>query len=226
MPRIVMLAGGGVKTAVAAAVVGEQNELTLLHADFGQASSETERACTHELARSLATATVVGIELPHIGQLRVRASDQDDRSTEPVPTSAADCFGLLPTLLSVAMECAQRVGATSVVTGFSRFCDAGHLGLFGAGGRVECLPEFIHSFNVMVDSLYPRGSRVSVDAPLMDMSYSDVVRLGRHLGAPLKSTWTCLERGPRVCGQCVPCKARAAAFEENVAPVEASVPST
>lgn len=219
MSRIVVLAGGGVKTAVAATVAGQGNELTLLHADFGQPSAETERACVHELARSLPAAKVLGLDLPHVGQLRRDSSAPADRIT----TSPADYFGLLPMLLSVAMQSAQRVGATSVVTGFSRFCDAAHLGLFGAGGRIEGMPEFIHSFNVMIDSLYPRGSRVSVDAPLMDMNYSDVVRLGRHLGAPLEATWTCRQRGPRPCGRCEPCKARSAGFEENVAPAEASV---
>lgn len=222
MSRIVVLAGGGVKTAVAAAVAGQGNELTLLHADFGQASAEAERASVHALASRLATRRVVAVDLPHVGQLRGDSAAQTEPRADRGTTSAADYFGLLPTLLSVAIESAQRMGATSVVTGLSRFCEAGHLGLFGAGGRVECLPEFIHSFNVMIDSLYPRGSRVSVDAPLMDMNYSDVVRLGRHLGTPLEATWTCRQRGPRPCRRCEPCKARAAAFEENVATVEAT----
>ena len=225
MSRIVVLAGGGVKTAVAATVAGKGNELIFLHADFGQPSAEAERASVHELARSLAAVRVLGLDLPHVGRLRGDSSAQAAPPADRKSTSAADYFGLLPMLLSVAMESAQRVGATSVVTGFSRFCDAAHLGLFGAGGRVECMPEFIHSFNVMIDSLYPRGSRVSVDAPLMDMNYSDVVRLGRHLGAPLEATWTCRQRGPRACGQCEPCKTRAAAFEENIAPAEATVKS-
>ena len=223
MSRILVLAGGGVKTAVAAAVAGQGNELTFLHADFGQASAETERACVHELARSLAAVRVLGLDLPHVAQLRGDSPAKAAPPADQVTTSPADYFGLLPMLLSVATESAQRMGATSVVTGLSRFCAAAHLGLFGAGGRVECMPEFIHSFNAMIDSLYPRGSRISVDAPLMDMNYSDVVRLGRHVGAPLEATWTCRDRGPRPCGQCEPCKARAAGFEENLAPPEAAV---
>lgn len=230
MSRIVVLAGGGVKTAVAATVAGEGNELTFLHADFGQPSAEVERASVHELARDLKAVRILSVDLPHVGQLRVDSSaqpttpaDRDRRPDNRITTSAADYFGLLPMLLSVAMEAAQRVGATTVVTGFSRFCDASHLGLFGAGGRVECMPEFIHSFSVMTDSLYPRGSRVSVDAPLMDLSYADVVRLGRHVDAPLEATWTCRQGGPRPCGRCAPCKARATAFEQDVMPVEATV---
>lgn len=215
MSRIVILAGGGVKTAVAAAVAGQGQTLTLLHIDFGQPAAQAERAALHDLANSMPSTSVFGVELPHIGQLRSAASGQAAPSGDPTTTSGADYFGLLPTLLATGMQCAHRVGAASLVTGLSRFCDASHLGLFGAGGRTSCLPEFIHSFNIMVDSLYPRGSRVAVDAPLIDISYGDVVRLGRHLNVPIETTWTCQQHGPHPCKRCEPCKTRANAFEQE-----------
>lgn len=229
---VVILAGGGVKTAVAAAVSGQGHELILLHADFGQASAQTERASLHKLAETLPSTRVIGIELPHVGQLHSVSTRQSapgrqagSASGDRIATSGADYFGLLPMLVSVGMQCAQRLGAASMVTGLSRFCDAAHLGLFGAGGRAECLPEFIYSFSVMIDGLYPRGSRVLIDAPLIDMSYADVVRLGRHLNVPLDTTWTCTQRGPRPCGRCEPCKTRAKAFEQDVTPTEAAAPT-
>ena len=146
-----------------------------------------------------------------------------ERKGDAGSTASVFCYGLLPVMLTLAVQYAQRLGATSVVTGLSRFCEATHLGLFGAGGRIECLREFVHSFNIMVDSLHPRGAKVSVDAPLMDMSYSDVIRLGRHLDVPLESTWTCERSGPKTCNRCEPCKNRTAAFEASVAPTQATV---
>lgn len=218
---VVILAGGGVKTAVAAAVAGQGQKLTLFHVDFGQAAAQAERTALHELAGTLPSTKVFGVELPHVGQLQGVASGNSAPGDDRIATSGADYFGLLPMLLSAGMQCAQRVGAASLVTGLSRFCDAAHLGLFGAGGRTACLPEFIHSFNVMIDSLYPRGSRVAIDAPLMDIDYPDAVRLGRHLNAPIDTTWSCTQRGPRPCGQCEPCNTRAKALEPDATPVVA-----
>ena len=99
--RIVVLSGGGVKSAVAAAVAGQASELTLLHADFGQPSSETERACTHELARSLEARRVVTVDLPHVGQLQGDSSTNAMSPTDRIATTPADYFGLLPSLLAV-----------------------------------------------------------------------------------------------------------------------------
>ena len=53
-----------------------------------------------------------------------------------------------------------------------------------------------------------------LEAPLIDATYTDMVKLARHFQIPLEKTWTCTQATGRPCGRCEACKARAAACVE------------
>jgi 7-cyano-7-deazaguanine synthase len=56
---------------------------------------------------------------------------------------------------------------------------------------------------------------ISVDAPLMKMHKSDVIRLGHELGVPLALTLSCMNpRAGLHCGECSKCRERRDAFRE------------
>ena len=79
----------------------------------------------------------------------------------------------------------------------------------------------------MTETLSPLPSPIQVEAPLLDLTYTEIVQLALHFQTPLENTWTCARRGPRPCQTCDPCRARAAAFTEAALldPLNAPVPT-
>ncbi len=222
MATIVVLTGGGIKGAVAAARYAAEHDLVLVHIDFGQRSAPPESKAIEALASSFRSARVVELELPHLIQLQQQLATGEGAGSGvggefgiDVPElSIGSLRGLVPALLATAVQCAHRVGAATVVTGLSRFCEASHVGLTGTTVYQEGLREFLHSFDIMVECVPSAGSRVAIEAPLVDLSHADIVRLAVRFEVAMKSTWTCDRATPRPCGKCDSCNARRAAFTE------------
>jgi len=52
-----------------------------------------------------------------------------------------------------------------------------------------------------------------LDAPFIDLSKADIVRIGDRLGVPYDKTWSCYKGGGLHCGKCGTCVERREAFE-------------
>jgi len=222
--KIVVLAGGGIKSAVAAAAAAStgEHELVLVHVDHGQASASAERSAVESLARSCQPSRLVRLDLPHFAELPrqlsmtagiVRSPEQNRGMVTTTGTPGA-LRGLMPMLLTMGLQCGQRVGATSVVTGLSRHGDASRVGMGGLEDRPDAMREFLHAFGIMMECILPTSSKVSVEAPLVDLTPVEILRLAHRFDVPLESTWTCEESGPSPCARCKPCEARCRAFDQ------------
>ena len=51
-------------------------------------------------------------------------------------------------------------------------------------------------------------------APFIEVSKSEIIRIGEKLGVRFDNTWTCYEGGEDHCGTCSSCRERKRAFEE------------
>lgn len=222
MPTVVALTGGGIKGAVAAARYLSDHELLLVHADYGQPAAAAEAGALRDLAATLASSRALSLTLPHVLELDDRSaravrrtqSEGDREENGCAAPSPAALRGLMPVLMSTGIQCAMRVGASTVVTGLSYSCDATHLRVGDRHNTADRLCEFVHSLNLMCESLVYGSSRIRVEAPLMDTTLSQIIKLARHFDVPLEKTWTCEQAGPTPCGTCEPCKSRSRAFTE------------
>jgi len=106
----------------------------------------------------------------------------------------------------------DSLGAHRVVTGVSQTIDEAQRGAAPGEGRPDHRREFIHAFNIMSQTALTRRARVVIEAPLMDLTYPEVIRLAVRLQVPLEATWTCERGDPQPCGRCEPCVARSNAF--------------
>lgn len=222
MALILVMTGGGIKSATAAARSAPGNELLLVHVDYGQPSAQAEASMLQDLAATLQSSRVVSLNLPHVLELdrgvtdgtHSRSSGESDGTGEPQAPSAPALRGIVPVLLSVGIQCALRVGASTVVTGLSRLCEATHLGLPGSEEPTHGRREFLHSFNLMIESVSQACSKVQVETPLMDLSLPQVIKLAQRFALPLEKTRTCGRSAPQPCGRCEACRSRTAAFLE------------
>jgi len=106
--------------------------------------------------------------------------------------------------LSIAAGFAQSIGGNTIFY-------AAH---YSDGGMYpDCREEFINSFEKTV-RLGLDSSNFSVKAPFVNISKSEVIKIGHKLGVPFELTWSCYEGGIKHCGSCSACRERKNAFEE------------
>jgi len=119
-------------------------------------------------------------------------------------TGDDSCSAVVPNrnmvFLSIAAAFAVKADADSVT-----------IGITGSDFHVfhDCRSEFIQAMN---NALHEAEVSVSIKAPYVAMTKSQVVNLGFRLGVDFKGTWSCYERGSVPCGKCLACKERERAF--------------
>ncbi len=77
----------------------------------------------------------------------------------------------------------------------------------------DCTPSFVDSMATSIEE--GTGGELRLEAPFVDWSKADIVRLGIELKVPFQLTWSCYEGGEAPCGVCATCLDRAAAFAAN-----------
>lgn len=77
----------------------------------------------------------------------------------------------------------------------------------------DCSLEFVEAMNHAI--VEGTGGELRLEAPFVEASKADIVRVGLELGVPYELTWSCYEGGEVPCGQCATCLDRAQAFAAN-----------
>ena len=106
--------------------------------------------------------------------------------------------------LSIAIGYAVSIGANNV------FFGAHHS---DRGVYPDCRREFVEAFE-HAERLANDSSLLVVAAPFVNMTKSEIVKLGVELGVSYKETWSCYKGGRIHCGVCSSCRERKKAFQE------------
>lgn len=77
----------------------------------------------------------------------------------------------------------------------------------------DCSPVFNNAMNEAIWE--GSGHQLQIEAPFVNLTKADVVRIGLDLKVPYELTWSCYEGGNKPCGKCGTCIDRAAAFQAN-----------
>ena len=219
--KAIILTSGGINSAVAAAVAKEQYTAVLLHIAWGHRAADREPIAFEQTAANLKIEKTMVAEMSSLamfgGNARVsRRIAVEDAVTLGSEAPATFMLGLMPSMLSVAATWAGAIGATKIIVGISE----NH----GVAGPTisELYPdrrrEFLQSFNLMLQYSKPANRLLLVEAPLLDLSRAEVIRLGERLGVRYDSTWSCYRNSDTPCGRCHPCTTRAAGFMRSGIP--------
>jgi 7-cyano-7-deazaguanine synthase len=79
-------------------------------------------------------------------------------------------------------------------------------------GYWDCSPQFLQRVNLVYG--LNRGKPVRIEAPFVNHSKTDILRLGLGLGVDYGHTWSCYVGGEKACGRCPTCAERLKAFAE------------
>lgn len=215
MDTAVILASGGINSTVAAAVAREQYEPALLHVAWGHRAADRELAAFQQIAAALRIEKTIVAELSCMalfgGNSRVsKRLVIEDATTLGNEPPATFVLGLLPSMLSLAAAWAGAIGAKRIVLGISE--DHGLPGPAVSELYPDHRIEFLQTFNLMLNYAKPPARELMVEAPLIELTRPEVMRLGQRFDIPFEKTWSCYQNNDTPCRRCRPCATRAAGF--------------
>lgn len=112
-------------------------------------------------------------------------------------------------MLSLALAWAEVLEASDIFVGVNAVDYSGY---------PDCRPEYIRAFETMANlatKAAVEGRHLSLHAPLIDLTKSEIIRLGSTLGVDYSLTISCYlaDAEGRACGSCDSCRLRRAGFE-------------
>jgi 7-cyano-7-deazaguanine synthase len=112
--------------------------------------------------------------------------------------------------LACALGYAEALGARNIYIGVNAIDYSGY---------PDCRPEFIAAFERLANlgtKAGVEGAGIRIDAPLIDMTKSEIIRRGVALGVDYSMTISCYQSDADglACGRCDSCRLRRAGFEQ------------
>jgi 7-cyano-7-deazaguanine synthase len=212
--KAVLLLSGGLDSYTAGAIArADGHELYALTVRYGQVHA-AEIDAARRVARALGVVQHMELDVP-LSKFGGSALVGDgeipkDRALDTTDIPATYVPARNTVFLSLAMAWAEVVGARAIVIGINALDYSGY---------PDCRPEFLRAFEHLA-SLATKagieGHRLSIVAPLLELSKADIIRRGLSLNVNYALTLSCYDPTPhgRPCGRCDSCRLRARGFEE------------
>ena len=211
MKNAVVLLSGGLDSATVLALARQQGYAChALSVDYGQ-RHHAELAAAQRVAQALGAAQhrVIHVDLTAFGGSALT----DANIAVPVQPSAGIPLTYVPArntiMLSLALAWAEVLQAQDIFIGVNAVDYSGY---------PDCRPEYIAAFEHMANlatKAAVEGKRLTLRAPLLNMSKADIIKRGVQLGVDYSLTVSCYQADEdgHACGVCDSCRLRRAGFE-------------
>jgi 7-cyano-7-deazaguanine synthase len=216
-PRAVVLLSGGIdSTTIAAIALSRGFDVHALTFRYGQRHEREIDAARRVAERlGLTRQVVLDIDLRAFGGSALTADIEVPKNT-PV-----DRIGME---IPVTYVPARNTIFLAFATGFAEVLDASDI-FIGANaldysGYPDCRPEFIRAFEAMANlatrAATQHGRKLSIHAPLIELSKRQIIEQGLALGVDYSLTLTCYDPSDDglSCGRCEACVLRLKGFRE------------
>jgi len=213
--KAVCLLSGGIDSSTAAAVARSRGcEVYALTFDYGQRHKrEIEAARAVAKFLNAAQHVVVSFDLRLWGgsALTDEIPLPEGRGTEEqaaeIPVTYVPARNTI--FLAFALSYAEAVGAESIYIGANQVDYSGY---------PDCRGEYLKAFERVANLGTKAGVEgrmvFRIEAPLLNLKKSEIIRLGVSLGLDYGLTWSCYAGGELPCGRCDSCLIRLRGFKE------------
>lgn len=216
MRRAVVLLSGGLDSATALAVARDQgHDCYALSLDYGQ-RHHAELAAADAVARHLGARThrVMRLDMGPFGGSALTDASIAVPETPGVGIPVTYVPARNTIMLSLALGWAEVLDADAIFIGVNALDYSGY---------PDCRPDFIAAYQRLADVATKRaieGRPISIQAPLIDLTKAEIIRLGLRLGVDYALTVSCYQASPdgRACGRCDSCRLRRQGFREAAVP--------
>ena len=212
MKKAVILLSGGLDSATVLAMAKDQGfACYALSFDYGQRHSAELNAAKNVAARAgVEEHRIVSIDLSQFGgsALTDKAIDIPDANTsvESIPITYVPARNTV--FLSLALAWSEVLEACDIFVGVNAVDYSGY---------PDCRPAFINAYEHMANLATRAGVeqlRLTVHAPLIDLTKAEIVQQGPALGVDYSLTVSCYQAGytGAACGVCDSCYLRREGF--------------
>ena len=208
---IVLFSGGLDSTTTLALAQSRGYDCYALSVRYGQRHS-TELEAAERIAQQLNVAEhrTFEIDLSMFGgsALTDRAVPVPNHPGEGIPVTYVPARNTV--FLSVALAWAEVIHARDIFIGVNAVDYSGY---------PDCRPEYVEAYQDMANLATRdavQGHELTIHAPLVSLSKSEIIQLGHELGVDYSLTVSCYqadEKG-RACGKCDACRFRKQGFAE------------
>ena len=209
---VVLLSGGIDSTTTLYAAKKRGYDCHCLIFDYGQ-KHKKEIGCAERISKQAGCKyRILRILLPWKGSSLI-----DKRKNLPKGRSFKEMAKAIPSsyvparntiFLSFALSLAEAIGAGKIFIGANSIDYSGY---------PDCRDSFLRAFQNVIregTKTAKEGGKISIEAPLLFMTKSEIIKEGVRLKVPYGSTWSCYEGLKRPCGRCDSCVIRKRGFEE------------
>jgi 7-cyano-7-deazaguanine synthase len=211
MSAVVLLSGGLDSATVLAIARSRGFVCHCLSLDYGQRHrAELDAAARVASALGAAAHRVVRLDLAAFGGSALTDASiavPVDGPADGIPVTYVPARNTI--LLSLALAWAEVLGARHIFFGAN---------VVDYSGYPDCRPEYVQAFEAMANlatKAAVEGARLTLHAPIINLSKADIIRYGAALGVDYALTVSCYQAGSdgKACGVCDSCRLRRAGFE-------------
>jgi 7-cyano-7-deazaguanine synthase len=212
MKRAVILLSGGLDSVTALAVAKSQGfDCYTLSFNYGQ-RHDSELVVSAKLSKLYGAIEhkVINIDLRSIGGSALT----DDNFAVPEQEQQGIPITYVPArntiFLSIALGWAEVLSAQAIYVGVNAVDYSGY---------PDCRPDFIAAFETLANLATKtgvEGHKLSIHAPLINMSKAEIILQGTKLGVDYSQTVSCYQADNegKACGRCDSCRLRRQGFEQ------------
>ncbi len=206
----IVLASGGLDSAVCLAEAVTRYEVALLHINYGQRTEARELKAFHDLAKHYGVEKHLVVDISYLKEIGGSSLVDESMAVETgLPQAGA---GVPSTyvpfrnahILCVGMSWAEVIGAKALYIGAVEEDGSGY---------PDCRKEFYDKFAAAADAGTRPDTHVQIITPLITLDKAAIVARAVELEAPLRLTWSCYTEEEVACGQCESCLLRLRGFE-------------
>lgn len=211
-PKAICLLSGGMDSTVAlACAIRDGFDPWILHVSYGQRTEKRERQAMIDIVQhyDIDPTHVLALQLYYFSQIGGNALtdysiDIPEDGIEPgVPVTYVPFRN--GNILSIAVSWAEAIRAKTIYIGVVEEDSSGY---------PDCRLDFVESFLAAARAGTRPDTLESIVAPLIKLSKSEIVLLGKDLQVPFELTWSCYQGNDVACGVCDSCRLRLKGFKE------------
>ena len=216
-PAVILFSGGLDSSTILALAKDLGYAPYVLSVGYGQRHS-SELAAAKHIAKKMGVIRheVVNLDLTRFGGSALTdyaiAVPTTPSADQEIPVTYVPARNTI--LLSLALGWAESLGGLDIFYGANAVDYSGY---------PDCRPEYVASFENMANLATKAGveainhdNRFRVHAPIIEMSKSQIIKLGNTLGVDYSQTVSCYQANDlgEACGECESCRLRQAGFKQ------------
>ena len=210
MKKAVVLLSGGLDSATVLAIAKSQGyDCYCLSLDYHQrhiAELEAARILTSRLGATEHKTVTLDLGLFGGSALTDNAIAVPEAETQGIPVTYVPARNTI--MLSLALAWAEVLQAQDIFIGINALDYSGY---------PDCRGEYVQAFQEMANLATKsavEGKKITVHAPLIDMTKAQIIMLGSRLGVDYSLTVSCYQADAqgRACGKCDSCRLRKQGF--------------